>query len=92
MLHVSFMLEQLESDSMVQISSVIVGPHFFEDDADHAVTVSAQSYKLCWEVSCLMSWISVTYQYVFNKMGPLFTLHEEAWQFCTGTYFSLRGH
>jgi hypothetical protein len=66
-----------------KISSGIVGPYYFEDDVDRAVTVSAERYKVM-----LGSFLSNELHHsdlpvCFQQMGPLLTPHEEAWQFCT---------
>jgi hypothetical protein len=60
-------------------SSGIVGIYFIEDDAVLAVIVNVEQYKVMLESFLANELDNVTYQYGFNKMGSLLTLHEAAW-------------
>jgi hypothetical protein len=58
------------------LSFGIIGPSVCEDEAERALTVSAERYKMMQETSWPTSGNFVTWQCGFNKMWPLFTMHE----------------
>jgi hypothetical protein len=72
------MQENLGSDNVVCDYPDIIGPQFFEDDAQHVMTVNAEQYKVLLENFWLMNSIIIIIitLYGCNKMKPLPTLHE----------------